>query len=166
SGSNVLAKTTSAADGSFSFADVAPGSYEIRATLEGFRQTRVTMTVGATAPPPLTVKLLVGSVTETVTVQSGSQVVDSSNTTILLQGGASPGSPPPPAHPAAPRPTAGQPNSMTGYASAADALVAGQPPDTASYAAFEDNGFRRVADAPLSTFSIDVDTASYANVRR
>jgi Ca-activated chloride channel family protein len=29
-----------------------------------------------------------------------------------------------------------------------------------------ENAFRRVADHPLSTFSIDVDTASYANVRR
>lgn len=29
-----------------------------------------------------------------------------------------------------------------------------------------ENGFKRVADAPLSTFSIDVDTASYANIRR
>ncbi len=29
-----------------------------------------------------------------------------------------------------------------------------------------DNGFRRVSEHPLSTFSIDVDTASYSNVRR
>ena len=29
-----------------------------------------------------------------------------------------------------------------------------------------ENGFKRVADNPLSTFSIDVDTASYANIRR
>ena len=29
-----------------------------------------------------------------------------------------------------------------------------------------ENGFLDVADAPLSTFSVDVDTASYANVRR
>jgi len=29
-----------------------------------------------------------------------------------------------------------------------------------------DNPFRRVVDAPLSTFSIDVDTASYTNIRR
>ena len=34
------------------------------------------------------------------------------------------------------------------------------------YAQVEDNPFRRAADAPLSTFSIDVDTASYSNVRR
>jgi Ca-activated chloride channel family protein len=37
---------------------------------------------------------------------------------------------------------------------------------TASYAHLEDNPFRLVKDAPLSTFSIDVDTASYSNVRR
>jgi len=34
------------------------------------------------------------------------------------------------------------------------------------YDQFTENRFLRAADAPLSTFSIDVDTASYANVRR
>ncbi|MBI2922375.1 MAG: VWA domain-containing protein [Planctomycetes bacterium] len=34
------------------------------------------------------------------------------------------------------------------------------------YARAEEDRFFRVADAPLSTFSIDVDTASYSNVRR
>lgn len=34
------------------------------------------------------------------------------------------------------------------------------------YEAFADNYFKTVASAPLSTFSLDVDTASYANVRR
>lgn len=34
------------------------------------------------------------------------------------------------------------------------------------YAAIEENPFLETARAPLSTFSIDVDTASYANVRR
>ena len=38
--------------------------------------------------------------------------------------------------------------------------------NTESYDHVVDNPFRRVADHPLSTFSIDVDTASYANVRR
>ncbi len=37
---------------------------------------------------------------------------------------------------------------------------------TETYGAFEDNDFHRVAEDPLSTFSADVDTASYANVRR
>ena len=38
--------------------------------------------------------------------------------------------------------------------------------NTESYARIEENGFRRVGESPLSTFSIDVDRASYANVRR
>ena len=35
-----------------------------------------------------------------------------------------------------------------------------------AYAHQTDNAYQRVADHPLSTFSIDVDTASYSNVRR
>jgi Ca-activated chloride channel homolog len=38
--------------------------------------------------------------------------------------------------------------------------------DTEEYGRFEENPFLRPADDPLSTFSIDVDRASYANVRR
>ena len=39
-------------------------------------------------------------------------------------------------------------------------------PGTEQYAAISDNPFLSPLQAPLSTFSIDVDTASYANVRR
>jgi Ca-activated chloride channel family protein len=39
-------------------------------------------------------------------------------------------------------------------------------PSGERYATFFENRFRSTADAPLSTFSIDVDTASYALVRR
>jgi Ca-activated chloride channel family protein len=39
-------------------------------------------------------------------------------------------------------------------------------PNSASYAPIIDNPFRRVSQEPLSTFSSDVDTASYANLRR
>ncbi|MEP0545457.1 MAG: von Willebrand factor type A domain-containing protein [Rhodothermales bacterium] len=40
------------------------------------------------------------------------------------------------------------------------------PVDREGYAAIVENDFKRPTDAPLSTFSIDVDAASYANVRR
>ncbi len=40
------------------------------------------------------------------------------------------------------------------------------PGNTEAYDAITDNAFLTVAQAPLSTFSIDVDTASYAIVRR
>ena len=41
-----------------------------------------------------------------------------------------------------------------------------QPGNTEAYDAISDNAFLPVKDQPLSTLSIDVDTASYANVRR
>jgi Ca-activated chloride channel family protein len=40
------------------------------------------------------------------------------------------------------------------------------PTSTENYAPIEDNGIQRAAERPVSTFSIDVDTGSYANVRR
>jgi len=49
---------------------------------------------------------------------------------------------------------------------ASAALWKAKPADRESYAAVDENPFYAAADEPLSTFSIDVDTASYANVRR
>jgi Ca-activated chloride channel family protein len=43
---------------------------------------------------------------------------------------------------------------------------AAQGPSIEDYAEIRENKFLRVADQPLSTFSIDVDTASYSNMRR
>ncbi len=40
------------------------------------------------------------------------------------------------------------------------------PTSMDAYARVDPSGYRRVGDAPLSTFSIDVDTASYTNARR
>ena len=53
-------------------------------------------------------------------------------------------------------------------ASASAMRVAQAHPDynTESYARIDENDFRLVSASPLSTFSIDVDRASYANVRR
>ena len=41
-----------------------------------------------------------------------------------------------------------------------------EPVDRENYAHFEDNPVKRVSEQPVSTFSIDVDTCSYAIVRR
>jgi Ca-activated chloride channel family protein len=38
--------------------------------------------------------------------------------------------------------------------------------NTEGYAALSENGYKNVTDNPLSTFSIDVDNASYSNIRR
>ena len=62
---------------------------------------------------------------------------------------------------------------MPSYASGAGETTETEPPsryrqdfNTATYDRVEENPFLPAATNPLSTFSIDVDTASYANVRR
>jgi Ca-activated chloride channel family protein len=55
-----------------------------------------------------------------------------------------------------------EPNSAGGTAG----FRAPPPATTESYAPRQDNAFIAVANEPLSTFSIDVDTAGYSNVRR
>jgi Ca-activated chloride channel family protein len=82
-------------------------------------------------------------------------------------GGGTAGAPPPPPPPGGPPPPPARivpdnPTTLDGI-SIYDRRAA---PNTASYAPIIDNPFRRVSQEPLSTFSSDVDTASYANLRR
>ena len=77
--------------------------------------------------------------------------------------------PPPPAAAAPPPPPPARPG--FGIASATLPGVALDrvrqlPTNNESYSAITDNGFIAVSQQPLATFSSDVDTASYANVRR
>jgi len=164
SGGKTIATTTTGADGIFHFADVAPGAYEVRVTLQGFRQTRVSIGVGTTAPTPVRVKLLVGSTTESMMVKAEPPIADT-NVPAGVVGGVVGGLPSPPP-PATAMPMAGMATGGGGMGQGRGYGVAQRVPDTATYAAIEENAFRRVTDHPLSTFSIDVDTASYANVRR
>jgi Ca-activated chloride channel family protein len=55
---------------------------------------------------------------------------------------------------------------VTGGAPVAAGRRARGEPNTESYSTIDENQFRAVANEPLSTFSADVDRASYANVRR
>src|SRR5262245_24171166 len=59
-----------------------------------------------------------------------------------------------------------QPLNQSAFRVGGALAVAPGPFNTEAYDHVEDNRFHRVDADPLSTFSIDVDTASYANVRR
>ena len=161
-GTREVAKVVSAKDGAFRFPDVGPGNYRIRVTLVGFRQTLQDIVVGDVAPAPVRVKLLVGSVTETVVVTAQPPAADASALKVR------PGVPPPPLAAPGPVSGAGRGNAYAGGVAAgvAGGVFGGVAADTESYASIEENRFRRPVEQPLSTFSIDVDTASYANVRR
>ena len=58
------------------------------------------------------------------------------------------------------------PPAAVGANQARETARKGAVPNTEDYDHVVDNPFLRVRDDPLSTFSMDVDTASYANVRR
>ena len=88
-----------------------------------------------------------------------------------------PQAPPPPPPPLPEGVAGGVVGGIVGYLIAAPhaAPVGGLPGDsgavtsdfnTEEYGVIDEPGFVSVASAPLSTFSIDVDTAAYANVRR
>ncbi len=63
-------------------------------------------------------------------------------------------------------PPAAQPAPVPQAPQVATQLPPEPTPNTESYTRHQDSPFLRVSDAPLSTFSVDVDTASYSNVRR
>jgi Ca-activated chloride channel family protein len=175
SGATVTAKVVSAADGTFAFPDVPAGNYQIRVTLAGFRQTLMAIAVGSTPPAPVRIRLLVGNVSEKVEVTSDSVRARAAEPSYSV--------PPPPAAPAPP--AMGGVGSGTGSGIGAGSgggygggtyqggrglaqpyPIQSPPPEAETYAAIDENKFRRPIDQPLSTFSIDVDTASYTNVRR
>ena len=77
--------------------------------------------------------------------------------------------PPAPAAPLAAQAAYADASSRTAYARIPMppmALHHPQPANTENYARFDDNPVHRTSEQPLSTFSVDVDTGSYANVRR
>jgi len=148
------------ASGGYTFERVPVGNYDVTVALNGFKQftSRITVTAGKTVR--LDVALQAASLAERAAVTRDAR--DEAKMRAGSGGGRGQmfGSPEPLAAATAPMPIAG---------GQAWPPYGGRPaPDlnTAAYDRIDDNAFRRVADDPLSTFSIDVDTASYANVRR
>jgi Ca-activated chloride channel homolog len=165
---NTGVQRTARTDGSgrYDVAGLAAGTYTVKATLPGFKDA---------ATPPFELqpgeeerfdlRMQVGAVAESIEVVGDRPVLATSSTAVNAAPGRK-GNPParrPPAFPAGPPP----PRRVT------PPLEDGEPYRDASerfnreaYAHRSENGYQAVAQHPLSTFSVDVDTASYANVRR
>jgi len=150
------------AAGKFSFVNLTPGPYSLRVTLVGFKPYSSSFAV-ASGLKRLTVQLTAETATDAVKAeadvrsdtvrveapaaraQEAEHKVAIGRTRVGGNVGYAP--PPPSAYPVGGRPQHGSFN-------------------TAEYAHIDSNDFLMVRDHPLSTFSADVDTASYANVRR
>jgi Ca-activated chloride channel family protein len=95
------------------------------------------------------------------------QAGDAELQTVTVTGSQQDSSAPPPPPPAPPPPQmVMESRAMLGKAMAAPVILAPAPEFRDQYEDVEQNPVKLVSEEPVSTFSIDVDTASYANVRR
>jgi Ca-activated chloride channel family protein len=128
------------------FVGVMPGAYTITVELIGFTTMQHALTLNAGGSERVKLAMSVGTLSETVTV-TGAAPMETVSSAMPRA------TPPPPAYRIGGRldgPRWEPRHDRTGEA----------------YDRIEENQFRSVSTDPLSTFSIDVDTASYANVRR
>src|SRR5262249_52142098 len=123
--------------GEFVVVGLKPGYYEVIAQLSGFATARVVVQITADHIATALLTMQVGSIAESVSVTATTPGVS-----VQMAVGAE---------------SAG----VTGS-------VVGSPRrfNTEAYERINDNQWNATARKPLSTFSIDVDTASYSNVRR
>jgi Ca-activated chloride channel homolog len=151
--------------GHFTFSNLLPGAYQVRGELAGFTGTVATATVTDGQTARVSLLMSVAALGETVTVsgETPTGTPTSRNAAGIAAGVISGGG-------------SALGKSMGGtleqHHNGGAARVGGLPGrfagpfHTEAYDHVDQNGVRRVANDPLSTFSIDVDTASYANVRR
>src|SRR5687768_10409193 len=166
--SGSVISTTTDDTGRYTFAGLVPGqAYRVTAALSGFQMVRTDLEVDSAGAGQRDFTMPVGALTETITVTGERPVVDVQSTSRSLVGqgmagragagggiaGGVVGRLPLAAPPAAIAPS-----------DAVDALR--RSIGTESYARTGENPFVRASLEPLATFSIDVDTASYSNVRR
>jgi Ca-activated chloride channel family protein len=140
----LAAQTTTDAHGRFRFEQVDAGTYELRFVLNGFVPSTKTVTVTEKPVPNVRVEMQAAEAKEQPTVAE--LVVDA-----VAQ-------------------ARGARTEMARTLPSAAPIMAppypGAPFNTEAYDFIQENRFRRVGTEPVSTFSIDVDTASYANMRR
>ena len=122
--------------GEFHVLGLLPGKYTVAIELSGFKPERQAIEVVSGRTVKLAVRLEVGSLSETVTVSSGTLPVQTNSSS----------------------------RSFTGYSGGRE----WKPIEfnREAYKHLPESGFHRVSASPRSTFSTDVDTASYTNVRR
>ena len=140
--------------GAFAFRKLRSGQYELRFELAGFKAPVMPVSVSSRVER-LTITMSITSVSEWVAAQAPEMGIASTGS---VAGGV----------PAAIADLLNAQARMAPMAAPAPSFPGRYNPDfhTEGYDHLDENPFRRVSADPLSTFSIDVDTASYANMRR
>ena len=161
---------TTGSTGAFSFTGVAPGTYAVVCSKPGYQTRKMTVSVSGGKTVSVTCRMVSVAVkeveeekapapepvaaAEAPRVSADSRRMPAKKSKMMIMGGkaAGRGMPAPPAPRPGPHPRPGD----------------GAPVEhnTEAYDAVKENVFVSTQKNPLSTFSIDVDTAAYANMRR
>jgi Ca-activated chloride channel family protein len=146
--------TLSDVNGSFTFQRVPVAEYVVTVALPGFRMFTGKVAVTARTAARLDIVLQPAGIAESAKLQAEAPPMDALRR-------------------AAQSPTAAVAGSMPALpmgglvANSPESIRPGRPVfNTEAYDRIDENPFHLATQDPLSTFSIDVDTASYANVRR
>src|SRR5438105_4616884 len=143
---NLAGRTTvTDAHGLYEFRGVAPGTYPLIVELSGFRREAMKILVVDGKILRLKTNLQIVSVNEAITVSAQAPMIGAAGGVV---GGYVASAPPP------------------SMAKSSFVAPPEPPKSTANYAPIAENGFIDAAKERTTTFSIDVDGASYANVRR
>src|SRR6185436_117083 len=151
--------------GTFRVNNLIPGDYTVTATLSGFSVTTTRARVVARGLARVSREMGVGSLAETVVVTGETPAVDVQRSTRQARRSDDKLAKAAAGAIATFAPATPQPLPPPSIRQEALRRANGRP-NTEAYEHLDENGFKRVSSDPLSTFSVDVDTASYANVRR
>jgi Ca-activated chloride channel family protein len=141
--------------GEFSIGGLRPGRYQVQFVLNGFKTLTTAFDLAAGETRRLTPQMVAGALTEKVSIDATLPANKPQGPATLAESV-----------------SVGGLTARQAYGTASRMAAAPMPlirypfPGGESYGLINENPFRRVAAEPLSTFSVDVDTASYANVRR
>ena len=162
--------TLSDSAGAYRIVRVPEGVYSVRAAFIGYRSMevqQVSVRTGKTTSVDFVLEMTAVQSQE-ITVVSSTQALEGAQVAPAPAPSAAAAPAPAPPAPTAPTPAAPVPAALprTAGAAAAAAAAAAAEGNTENYAAIEESRYLPAAGNPRSTFAIDVDGASYANVRR
>jgi Ca-activated chloride channel homolog len=149
-GSRAERTTTTDAGGRFRFERVAAGSYEVRVSMTGLRPVSASVVVVTDRPIPA-LRLVLSVASPGAALAEASRQVAMPDALAPMSG---------------PAPPASSPVRVGGAIAGQMSIDRMRDFNTEAYDKIDENRFHRVTNDPLSTSSIDVDTASYSNVRR
>jgi Ca-activated chloride channel family protein len=145
-------------NGEYTFVSLAPGRYHLRFDLSGLQTITREVTISTASVVRLTTEMRAGSIAEAITVTASApamlETTEVQFSSSQMKGGSS-----------APR-SRRAPPSPSPSPSPQPMYIQDAVQETSRFAQFKENEFIAAAKEATTTFSIDVDRASYANVRR